>query len=64
VTATWAPILPGAANGDAFRSVGHSLFALVLGWIGAATARRMFERGSRQSANQATPAATESPNAL
>jgi hypothetical protein len=43
VATAWAPFLPGAANGEAFKSVGHSLFALMAGWIGAVVSRRMWK---------------------
>ena len=39
----WKAILPGAANYDAFSTVGHCLFALLAGLLGAVIARR-FER--------------------
>src|SRR5262249_32017559 len=39
----WKAILPGAANYDAFSTVGHCLFALLAGPLGAVIARR-FER--------------------
>jgi hypothetical protein len=42
--AAWAPFLPGAANGEAFKSVGHCLFALLAGWIGVIISRRMWSR--------------------
>lgn len=40
----WRAFLPGAANYAAFQAVGHCLFALLAGLLGAAIARR-FERG-------------------
>jgi hypothetical protein len=58
----WAPFLPGAANGDAFRSVGHSLFALLAGWIGVIVSKRMLRDRSPETGDSLLP--TESPNAL
>ena len=39
----WRAILPGAANYESFTSIGHCLFALLFGLVGAVIARR-FER--------------------
>lgn len=39
----WRAMLPGAANNAAFQAVGHCLFALLAGLLGAIVARR-FER--------------------
>lgn len=40
----WKAILPGAGNRDAFLSIGHCLFALLAGLLGAAIARRFETR--------------------
>lgn len=40
----WGSMLPGAANYDAFQTVGHCLFALLAGLMGAVIARR-FDKG-------------------
>jgi hypothetical protein len=39
VSQGWKAILPGAANYDAFSAVGHCLFALLAGFLGAVIAR-------------------------
>jgi hypothetical protein len=44
----WKVVLPGAANYDAFQSVGHCLFALIAGLLGAVAAL-WFERGRREA---------------
>jgi hypothetical protein len=56
--ATWAPFLPGAANGEAFKSVGHSLFALLAGWIGVMLSKRMLSRQSQTPGIEDSPPAT------
>jgi hypothetical protein len=38
--------LPGAADRDSFNAVGHCLFALLVGLVGAAIARRS-DKGRR-----------------
>lgn len=43
-TKRWRAMLPGAANYDAFQSVGHCLFALLAGLLGAVVARRFANR--------------------
>ncbi len=43
VTNRWRSMLPGAANYEDFMGVGHCLFALLIGLLGAFIARR-FER--------------------
>jgi hypothetical protein len=44
----WKVILPGAANSEAFQSVGHCLFALIAGLMGAFVAR-WFKKGCREA---------------
>jgi hypothetical protein len=60
----WAPFLPGAANGEAFKSIGHSLFALMAGWIGAVVSRRMFEHRSALVESGESSVASEHPSML
>ncbi|WP_435016359.1 hypothetical protein TA3x_003924 [Tundrisphaera sp. TA3] len=46
----WGSLLPGAADHESFRVVGHCLFALAAGWAGAIASRRIWARpGSRSS---------------
>ncbi len=40
----WRRLLPGAVNFDAFSAVGHSLFALLAGALGAVIAQRFHDR--------------------
>jgi hypothetical protein len=40
----WRSLLPGAANFDAFQSVGHSLFALLAGLVGGMVAGWCYAR--------------------
>jgi hypothetical protein len=40
----WRAILPGAANYEAFSTIGHCLFALLAGLLGAFVAIR-FDKG-------------------
>jgi hypothetical protein len=46
-SARWKSMLPGAANYEAFSVVGHCLFALLAGVLGAAIAQWFWERGER-----------------
>lgn len=41
----WQTLLPGAAHLESFTRVGHGLFALLAGALGAPLARRFFEAG-------------------
>ena len=50
----WTSLLPGAANFEAFSIVGHCLFALLAGVLGAAIAQWFRKR--RERAEQASPA--------
>jgi hypothetical protein len=47
----WKVLLPGAANYEAFSAVGHCLFALLAGLLGAAIARRLQARRERLPAS-------------
>ncbi len=40
----WSQLLPGAVNFDAFSAVGHSLFALLAGALGAVIAQWFHNR--------------------
>ena len=44
---TWKFLLPGVANNDSFNAVGHCLFALLAGVLGAAIARRLEKEKER-----------------
>jgi hypothetical protein len=60
----WKVILPGAANSEAFQSVGHCLFALIAGLLGAFVALR-FEKGRlRESVATQPDVASSAPNVL
>jgi hypothetical protein len=49
-SALWGALLPGAVDPKSFSLVGHCLFALAAGWLGAVGSRRMWGRpGSRSS---------------
>ena len=48
----WKAILPGAANYHAFGSVGHCLFALLAGLIGASISARMWSRRERAESSE------------
>lgn len=43
----WRSVLPGAANAEQFFCVGHSLFALFVGMVGAVIARIFYARRER-----------------
>jgi hypothetical protein len=62
--ATWAPFLPGAANGEAFKSVGHCFFALLMGWVGIVISKRMFARREAGLEIANTPMAPETSNVI
>jgi hypothetical protein len=47
---SWRTVLPGAANLDAFATVGHCLCALLLGVIGARAGRRHAASRAREDA--------------
>jgi hypothetical protein len=53
-SARWKALLPGAANYEAFSIVGHCLFALLAGLLGAAIAAWFRKRDER--AEEASPA--------
>jgi hypothetical protein len=53
----WRSLLPGAANYEAFSIVGHCLFALLAGSLGAAIARGFGRR--RERAEEASRVAAE-----
>jgi hypothetical protein len=60
----WKVILPGAANSEDFQSVGHCLFALIAGLLGAFVALR-FEKGRlRESVATQPDVASSAPNVL
>ena len=46
-SARWKALMPGEANFEAFKVVGHSLFALLAGLLGAVIARRYHARQER-----------------
>ena len=48
-TNRWQSTLPGAANYDQFLRVGHSLFAVVAGWMGAWIACRFHRKQEGRS---------------
>jgi hypothetical protein len=50
----WVSVVPGAANFEAFSTVGHCLFALLAGLLGAAIARWFQRRSDRPE--EASPA--------
>lgn len=53
----WRTVVPGAANYVPFLQVGHALFALVAGWIGAMISCRFRRRrGLRSPTGPASPA--------
>jgi hypothetical protein len=43
-SALWGALLPGAVDHKSFRVVGHCLFALAAGWLGAVGSRRIWRR--------------------
>jgi hypothetical protein len=43
-TNRWQSLIPGAANYDQFVQVGHYLFAMIAGLVGAVTSTRFFAR--------------------
>jgi hypothetical protein len=53
----WKSLLPGAANEQAFRIVGHCLFALLAGVLGAAIAQWFQKRRERAEPTSPAPAA-------
>jgi hypothetical protein len=60
----WKAILPGTANSEAFQSVGHCLFALIAGLLGAFVALR-FEKARPSESVAAQPdVASLAPNVL
>ena len=50
-TFRWRRLLPGAVDFDAFSAVGHSLFALLAGALGAVIAQRFHDRASAPASN-------------
>jgi len=52
----WKSMLPGAANYEAFSIVGHCLFALLAGLLGAAIAQWFRNRRERAAVEGQTPA--------
>jgi hypothetical protein len=62
VSGRWKAVLPGATNYEAFSIVGHCLFALLAGLLGASIAQWFRRRAER--ANQRAQTITADPGLI